>query len=189
MAPLPSPPQQMIEEELERLAASDALRRAPSHLRLLRYLVAKRIAGDSAAMREAAIALDVFKRDPSTYDPQVDPIVRVNIGRLRERLESHYANFDRPPKLRIVLPKGTYAPEFVADPATQFAPAGVAVLRTRNQTGRADLDTWCEAIADRLTDALAQAGLARVVARGSVEAAEAKAEMLLPSAENSGSGG
>jgi tetratricopeptide (TPR) repeat protein len=174
MATLPSPPQQMIEEELERLAASDALRRAPSHLRLLRYLVAKRIAGDSAAMREAAIALDVFRRDPATYDPQVDPIVRVNIGRLRERLESHYANFDRPPKLRIVLPKGTYAPEFIADPATPFVPSGIAVLRTRNQTGRAGLDTWCEAIADRLTDALAQAGLARVVARGSVEAAEAK---------------
>jgi hypothetical protein len=96
----------MIEEELERLAASDALRRAPSHQRLLRYLVERRIAGDDAALRETAIALDVFRRDPSTYDPQVDPIVRVNIGRLRERLEAHYANYDRPPKLRIVLPKG-----------------------------------------------------------------------------------
>jgi TolB-like protein len=168
----------MIEEELERLAASDALRRAPSHRRLLRYLVAKRIAGDDAAMRETAIALDVFRRDPATYDPQVDPIVRVNIGRLRERLQMHYANFDTPPKLRIVLPKGRYAPEFIADPATTFTPDGIAVLATRNRTGRPALDLWSAALADGLTDGLAQAGLARVIARGSVDAAEARANAL-----------
>ncbi len=174
MSALPTPPSQMIQEELERLAASDALRRAPSHQRLLRYLVEKRLAGDDAALREAAIALDVFKRDPSTYDPQADPIVRVNIGRLRDRLASHYANFDKPPKLRIVLPKGRYAPEFVADPANPFAPSGVAVLTTANRTTGAELDAWCLALADRLTDALAQAGLERVVARGSVAATEAQ---------------
>lgn len=178
MAAALSPPSTMIEEELERLAASDALRRAPSHLRLLRYLVTKRIAGDDAAMREAAIALDVFKRDPATYDPQIDPIVRVNIGRLRERLESHYANFDHPPKLRIVLPRGRYAPDFVTDPASPFTPNGIAVLATRNRTGRPALDTWSAALADGLTDALAQAGLARIIARGSVDAAEAKAKDL-----------
>lgn len=175
MSALPTPPSPMIQEELERLAASDALRRAPSHQRLLRYLVEKRLAGDNAALREAAIALDVFKRDPSTYDPQVDPIVRVNIGRLRDRLASHYANFDTPPKLRIVLPKGRYAPEFVADPANPFAPSGVAVLTTANRTAGAELDAWCLALADRLTDALAQAGLERVVARGSVATTEAQA--------------
>ncbi len=125
MAARPPPPREMIEEELERLAASDALRRAPSHQRLLRYLVERRVAGDDAALRETAIALDVFKRDPATYDPQVDPIVRVNIGRLRERLEAHYANYDRPPKLRIVLPRGRYAPDFVA--ASDSA-AGAAAL-------------------------------------------------------------
>lgn len=126
MVPLPIPPARLVEEEVERLAASDALRRAPSHQRLLHYLVAKRLAGDEAALRETAIALDVFRRDPTTYDPQVDPIVRVNIGRLRERLDAHYANFDRAPRLRIVLPKGRYAPDFVAGPD---AAALVADLR------------------------------------------------------------
>ena len=135
MVPLPIPPARLVEEEVERLAASDALRRAPGHQRLLHYLVAKRLAGDEAALRETAIALDVFRRDPATYDPQVDPIVRVNIGRLRERLEAHYANFDRTPKLRIVLPRGRYAPDFVAEsdppaslPGLQAAPALPAYL-------------------------------------------------------------
>jgi len=52
----------------------------------------------------------VFRRDPASYDPQLDPIVRVTIGRLRARLVSHYARYGSPPKLRIVLPKGRYAP-------------------------------------------------------------------------------
>ncbi len=92
---------------------SDALRRAPSHMRLLRYLVEKRIAGDAPALRETPIALEVFRRDPATYDSRRDPIVRVTVCRLRARLASHYAGCEMPPMLRIVLPKGRYAPEFV----------------------------------------------------------------------------
>lgn len=107
-----TPPAQLIEEEVARLMASAALRRAPSLQRLLHYLVAKCLAGDSTALRESAIALDVFRRDPTTYDPQADPIVRVNVGRLRERLDAHYATLDGEAKVRIVLSKGRYVPEF-----------------------------------------------------------------------------
>lgn len=170
---LPPPPPELIEDELARLAGSEALRRAPRHRRLLQYLVEKRLARDETALRETSIALEVFKRDPATFDPQTDPIVRVSVRRLRDRLEQHYAAFDNPPRLRIVLPKGGYAPEFVADAATPFEPAGIAVLATRNRSGRADLEAWCAALADRLTDALAHAGLPRVIARGASQAAEA----------------
>ncbi len=162
----------LIRQELDRLLDSDALRRAPSHMRLLRYLVERRVAGDDAALRETSIALEVFRRDPSTYDPQTDPIVRVTAGRLRDRLEAHYALFNATPQVRIVLPKGRYAPEFVAQ-STAAQPFGLAVLRTRNQTGDAALESWCEAFADRLADHLIRAGLPRVMARGSVGGADA----------------
>ncbi len=168
----PLPPT-LIREELARLIDSDALRRAPSHMRLLRYLVEKRVSGDAAALRETAIALEVFRRDPSTYDPQTDPIVRVTTGRLRDRLEAHYARYEAPPKLRIVLPKGRYAPEFVAVDGAASPPLGVAVLRTRNQTGDSALDGCCDAFADRLADQLSRAGLPRVMTRGAVDSAEA----------------
>src|SRR4051812_33276492 len=127
-AALPAP---LVEEELRRLSESEVLRRAPSHARLLRYLVLKRLAGDEVGLREMSIALEVFHRDPATYDPQTDPIVRVTVGRLRDRLSAHYAVYDTPPKVRIVLPKGRYAPEFVA---MGNAPErhGVAVVSTRN---------------------------------------------------------
>lgn len=173
MPDLPAPAAALVEEELRRLFDSETLRRAPSHMRLLRYLVDKRLAGDAGALREASIALEVFRRDPATYDPARDPIVRVTTRRLRERLEAHYAGFDAPPKLRIVLPKGRYAPEFqTASPSTSKA-LGLAVLRPRNQSGDPALDLALESFAEVLTDQLARAGLPRVLARSSVDAAQA----------------
>ena len=168
-------PAALIEEEFARLCASDVLRRAPSHMRLLRYLVEKRMAGDASALRETAIALEVFRRDPAVYDPQSDPIVRVTIGRLRARLEAHYARYDSPPKVRIVLPKGGYAPEFVALAGRAPAAHGLAVLDMHNGTGRTELDPLCQSLAMRLADGLARLGVPRVIARESVAAAQAQA--------------
>lgn len=118
----------LIRSELERLLASDFLRRSPSHLRLLRYLVERRLANDTGALREMAIGVEVFQRNPSTYDPKSDPIVRVNVSRLRERLVKHYAMFEAPPQVRIDLPKGRYVPEFVELGAKQLTAPRLLVL-------------------------------------------------------------
>ncbi|HEY8243486.1 MAG TPA: tetratricopeptide repeat protein [Casimicrobiaceae bacterium] len=167
------PNNETIRDELARLIDSEALRRAPSHVRLLRYLVEKRVTGDAVALRETSIALEVFRRDPSAYDPRTDPIVRVSIGRLRERLETHYSHYDAPPKVRIVLPRGSYAPEFVPIAATESAAPGIAVLRTRNASGDPALDARAAEVADHLADRLARAGFPRVIARSSVDQAQA----------------
>ena len=172
MAASTAAPPDLVREELARLMDSEALRRAPSHARLLRYLVEHRVAGDETALRETSIALEVFRRDPSTYDPRTDPIVRVTIGRLRERLESHYAHFDAPPKLRIVLPKGSYAPDFVPQRGALAASAGVAVLEARNLAGDETLAGVLVDFTERLTDRLARAGMHRVIARASVAQAQ-----------------
>ncbi len=119
---------QMIRKELDRLLESDVLRRSASHLRLLRHLVERSLANDLGALREMSIGIEVFHRNPSTYDPKSDPIVRVNVSRLRERLVKHYAMFDAPPQLRIELPKGRYAPEFVELGARMLAAPRFLVL-------------------------------------------------------------
>lgn len=165
----------LIDEEMARLAASDVLRRAPSHRRLLQYLVDRRLADDATALREPAIAFEVFRRDPATFDAQADPIVRVTIGRLRARLDAHYAHCRPAPRLRIRLPKGSYRPEFVESRRAAEPPVGVAVQSVRNVTGDAALDGACLAFADALADRLARAGLPRVIARASVVEAEAHA--------------
>ena len=118
----------LIRHELDRLLASDLLRRSPSHLRLLRYLVERSLAKDEGALREMSIGIEVFNRNPATFDPKTDPIVRVNVSRLRERLAKHYAMFDAPPQVRIELPKGHYVPTFVALGAKQLAAPRFLVL-------------------------------------------------------------
>jgi len=55
----------------------------------------------------------VFQRPPD-YDPKVDPIVRVQAGRLRSKLGEYYATEGAHDLVVIQIPKGAYAPVFGA---------------------------------------------------------------------------
>ena len=46
------------------------------------------------------------------FDPQVDPIVRVEAGRLRRALEHYYLTAGKNDPVRIEIPKGGYVPTF-----------------------------------------------------------------------------
>ena len=69
-------------------------------------------------MKAFNIAIDVFGR-PDTFDPQSNSIVRVEIGRLRRGLELFFAVDGKYERISIVIPKGSYRPQFVseADPS------------------------------------------------------------------------
>jgi serine/threonine-protein kinase len=162
-------------EELERLCASAAFARSQTLARLLRHLVVRHLAGDDGALREAAIAIEVFRRDPSTYDPRNDPIVRVTASRLRARLGSYYAGKGSNAKVRIVLRRGRYAPEYVLVEAHANSAEGLAVLATRNATGDPAYDAFCVAFVETIADGLANLGVPRVIARESVERARERA--------------
>ena len=89
----------------------------------LRYVVDEALAGRGSALNQAAIAISVFGRD-AQFDPVLDPIVRVQAGRLRRSLERYYLLSGESQTLRIELPKGSYAPRFLAaGTAPPFAPA------------------------------------------------------------------
>src|SRR5262249_47259962 len=53
--------------------------------------------------------VEFFRRDPD-YDPKKDPIVRVEIHRLRRRLVDYYSREGSNDPWRIDLPKGAYVP-------------------------------------------------------------------------------
>jgi tetratricopeptide (TPR) repeat protein len=78
----------------------------------LRYVVEEVLAGRAAYLKQAAIAVEVFGRKPD-FDAVIDPIVRVQAGRLRRSLERYYLLSGDTDALRIELPKGCYAPAFV----------------------------------------------------------------------------
>jgi tetratricopeptide (TPR) repeat protein len=98
-----------IRAQLERIAASSVFAHAGRMSRLLAYLVEAELAGDGARLNQSRIAIDVFGRN-GTFDPSVDSIVRVEIGRLRNKLREYYATDGRDDAIVFELPKGRYSP-------------------------------------------------------------------------------
>ena len=64
------------------------------------------------ALREIALGIDFFHRPASTYDPKSDPVVRVEAGRLRQRLDRYYHGAGAAAPFEILLDKGSYVPVF-----------------------------------------------------------------------------
>lgn len=106
------PPREVVEEELQRVLAWPGLVRSPQLAKFLNYVVRAKLDGDDANIKAYSIAVDVFGR-PATFDPQADPIVRVQARRLRALLDEYYADVGADRTLRFSLPVGRYAPDFV----------------------------------------------------------------------------
>lgn len=105
-----------VREQLERILASSHFRNSKRYPALLRFVVERTLDGASGELKERNIAVDVFAREPS-YDPSVDPVVRISAGEVRKRLAQYYQEAGRESEIRIDLPLGSYLPEFSA-PAT-----------------------------------------------------------------------
>lgn len=111
-----------VREQLQRLLAARAFRQAPRLSRLLGYLVERTLAGEAEALKEYAVGIDVFDRDDS-FDPRQDTIVRVQVRRLRTRLDDHYHSEGRYDPVLIEVPTGHYAAVFSSMPAAGGVPS------------------------------------------------------------------
>lgn len=100
-----------IRDELERIAASQGFSGADRRTRLLRFLVEQHLAGRADSLKESVLAIEVFDR-AADYDPKLDSIVRVEMGRLRSRLIEYYSHVGKDDPVRIEIPKGSYQPVF-----------------------------------------------------------------------------
>ena len=104
-----------IRAHLERVLHSAHFDGSTRSREFLRYVVEEVLAGRGAYLKQAAIAVEVFGRKPD-FDAVIDPIVRVQAGRLRRSLERYYLLSGDVDSMRIELPKGGYAPVFVEIP-------------------------------------------------------------------------
>lgn len=102
---------QAVRTQLARILASDGFREAGRLGAFLRFVVEEALRGEAGRLKESVIGVEVFQRAPD-YDPRIDPIVRVEARRLRARLDDYYAGAGAGDRVRIRLPKGTYAPVF-----------------------------------------------------------------------------
>lgn len=125
----------LVLESLGNVLRSPGFARAPRLSRLLRYIVEHSLAGRRDDLKEYAIALEVFDRD-SSYDPQADSTVRVEVSKLRARLAEYYARPDVQDPVRFEIPKGAYLAEIhpaTPEPAPEPSPIAPTPEPTRRR--------------------------------------------------------
>lgn len=105
------PTEDEIRAELERILSSRSFEQAERHKRFLSFVVDESLAGRGDRLKGYAIAISVFDR-PEDFDPQADPLVRVEAGRLRKRLAEYYANEGSDDPVHVSIPRGTYKVRF-----------------------------------------------------------------------------
>jgi len=82
----------------------------------LRFVVESVLQGKSDRIKAYTIGVDVLRRD-AKFDPQLDPIVRVEATRLRRTIDRYYAGLGANDAIRIELTRGSYVPTFSRRPA------------------------------------------------------------------------
>jgi hypothetical protein len=120
-----------VEAELERICMSDQFRSSKRCCEFLQYIVRVTVSGRSDSLKERSIGIDLLGRDTS-YDPSADSTVRVRANDVRKRLGTYY-NLAPVGTLQIVLPSGTYVPQFVPIIQEEDGPLGQPASARRHR--------------------------------------------------------
>lgn len=100
-----------IRIQLSRILNSDGFIRAQRMRRFLTFVVEETLAGRSSHLCEYSIAVTVFDRSVS-FESAIDPIVRNDARRLRQKLLEYYQRSHLGDEILIEIPKGSYVPVF-----------------------------------------------------------------------------
>src|SRR5262245_1207289 len=106
---LPSPDE--IRRAVDRVVISDVFSRSRQLAAFLRFVVEAVLHDRQDRIKAYTIGVEVLRRD-TKFDPQLDPIVRVEATRLRRAIERYYAGPGMNDTLLIDLPRGSYVPTF-----------------------------------------------------------------------------
>ena len=118
-----------IREQLDRILHSGPFAHSRRRHRFLEYIVNETLAGRGERLKGYNVGIEVFDR-PETFDPAIDPIVRIEAGRVREKLREYYDTDGLSDRVRIDLPKGAYTPQI------EFRDAGTAGATAEPQRKR-----------------------------------------------------
>src|SRR3954452_20147580 len=100
-----------IRAALQRMIGSDVFSRSPQLGAFLRFVIEAVLQGKADRIKAYTIGVEVLRRD-GKFDPQTDPIVRVEATRLRRGIERYYAGPGADDAIIIDLPRGSYVPTF-----------------------------------------------------------------------------
>jgi hypothetical protein len=93
--------------QVERIFQSKAFRSSDVLRHLLSYLVDASLAGTADELKEYTVAVDALGK-PSSYDPRQESAVRMQVGRLRQKLTEYYRTEGADDPIVVDLPKGGF---------------------------------------------------------------------------------
>jgi hypothetical protein len=98
-------------QQLERLLQNPHFHKSKRFPVFLKFVVNEALAGRADNLKERTLGIEVFGKDPN-YDTNEDPIVRVTAGEIRKRIAQYYQEPGHEHEIRLLLPPGSYAPQF-----------------------------------------------------------------------------
>ena len=173
-----NPTPEAVRTQLKRILKSKAFKGSDKQRNFLNFVVNESLDGRASQLKGYTIAVSVYGRS-ETFDPQVDPIVRVEAGRLRRALDRYYLTAGSDDPVLITIPKGAYVPAFRtvyrANPAndserretqrrTTLARPSIAVMPLLNLTGYPSNDYFVDGLTEEFTTELARYQDFRVIA-------------------------
>jgi eukaryotic-like serine/threonine-protein kinase len=172
-------------EELNRIVSSSLFANADRSRTLLKFVVEATVNQQADRLKEYTLGAEALGRGDG-FDPRTDPIVRAEASRLRSRLERYYAGEGKGDPVEIVLPKGSYVPQFVERVTAGEAAAGIAlaaeeVREERFRLSRLSLSRWVMVAALFVAVAIAVWGAVALMRAQSRPAARQVVEFLIPS--------
>jgi TolB-like protein len=165
-----------VRQQLKLILKSRSFKQVDRLQRFLGFIVEETLSGRGDVLKEYPIGVDVFGKD-SSFDPRMDPIVRVQARRLRIRLATYYRDEGQGDGIVIELPKGGYTPIFrKPETAAPKRPAGsalisrntVVVLPFEDHSASGDQGYFCKGLRHEIVDALSQEESIMVVSRAGV---------------------
>ena len=97
--------------QIARILHSETLRSSEALRRLLRYLADKTLVGEADQLKEYTVGIEALGK-PATYDPRQESIVRIQVGRLRQKLGDYYHGEGKHDPIVVELPKGRFKLRF-----------------------------------------------------------------------------
>ncbi len=170
MAAEKKPPLEAIKVQLERILESAEFKASDKQRKFLNFVVDETLEGRASQIKGYTIAVAVYGRS-ERFDPQVDPIVRVEAGRLRRALERYYLTAGKNDPVWIKIPKGGYVPTFQtvqiqpsetiskpSEPEEGALTSGpsIAVMPLINLTNDREQDYFTDGLTEELTNELAR---------------------------------
>ena len=131
---------------------------------MLKYLIKETLSGKNEQLIGYTIGLEVFKRDKD-FNPELDPIVRIQIGRLRRALDKYYTDEGSNDPVRFSIPIGNYSPlfipnlnsaskateDFTESQSTSSSRPGIIVLPFTNLTDEAEQGFFVKGLTEEVS--------------------------------------